>query len=300
MLRPLPTHNMYPAMLRNYDPVPSSALDPYRHEIRFGLFQHYTSAYTYDELPDGRLLADMEIYTLEFKMDKSITSNTELGLTLPIHYAWDGFLDDFLRTYHDTLGIPNSGREFRPDNEYAWTYKNADGSEAWDDKAGWEFGNAETRLRHQLITYDRYGLSLLAALKLPTGSKSRGWSSGYLDAAVGLVYSWKGSPWFGHIEGWAIYPFSSDESEFNYRSYARGLVTLGWMWNARLSLLGQLQGGSSVYDTDLSQLDGSPFQLSLGLNWLFTENSMINFSFVENISQQTTPDFTITVGQNFE
>ena len=72
------------------------------------------------------------------------------------------------------------------------------------------------------------------------------------------------------------------------------------MWNARLSLLGQLQGGSSVYDTDLSQLDGSPFQLSLGLNWLFTENSMINFSFVENISQQTTPDFTITVGQNFE
>lgn len=300
LLRPLPVHNLYPAMMHHYEPLPSSALDSYPEEFRLGILQHYTSVYLYDQLPEGRLLADMEIYTLEFNMDKAISDHTEIGFTLPLHYAWEGFLDGMLRRYHDTLGLPNSKRELRPDNEYAWQYSDPQSSGGWQDSAGWELGNAVLSLRHQLNRTHHDGLSLLTAIQLPTASSSRGWSSGHLDLGAGLVYSWRGASWFGHLESWIIFPFKNDKSDVEYNSYARGSFSLGWQWNKRLALLGQIQGGNSAFDTGLEQLDENPWQLSLGLNWLLAAGSMVNFSFVENITQQTTPDFTITLGLYFD
>ena len=299
MTMPLPVHNLYPAMTRFYDPVPVSAFRPFDNKAEYALLQHYTSIFQFDELPDGRLLSDMEIYTVELQADRAIGDSTEIGLTIPVHYATAGFLDPFLRSYHEALGLPNSGRELQPDNQYSWDYSDASGNTVWSDQAGWEMGNISLRLRQKLTQGERWGLSLLAALQLPTASKSRGWGSGEPDVAAGAVYSWKKNSLFGHLEGWLIHPFAKDESGLNIQNYARASTTLGWQLKRPLSLLVQLQGGLSPYDSGIQQLDQSPSQISFGIRWAMSRKAVLTFAFVENMSQQTTPDFGFTIGLNF-
>jgi len=299
MTMPLPVHNLYPAMMRFYDPVPVSAFRPFDSKPEYALLQHYTSIFLFDDLPVGRLLSDMEIYTVELQADRAIGESTEIGLTIPVHYATGGFLDPFLRSYHEALGLPNGGRELQPDNQYSWDYSDASGNTVWSDQAGWEMGNISLRLRQKLTQEERWGLSLLAALQLPTASKSRGWGSGAPDVAAGAVYSWTKNSLFGHLEGWLIHPFAKDESGLNIQSYARASTTLGWQLKRPLSLLVQIQGGLSPYDSGIQQLDQSPSQISFGIRWAMSRKAVLTFAFVENMNQQTTPDFGFTIGINF-
>jgi len=154
-------------------------------------------------------------------------------------------------------------------------------------------------LKQQIMHSGHDGLALLAALQLPTGSEARGWSNGEPDVAAGLVYSWRGSAWFAHLEGWGIIPLKKTDPGIEYSAYARGSMVLGRVLNSRVSLLGQLQGGNSPYSSGITELDGSPVQLSFGANWIVTPRTMLNFTFVENITQDTTPDFGFTVGFSY-
>ena len=299
LVRPLPVHNMYPAMLRFFDPVPASALETNEKQVELGVVQHYSSIYQYDQLPEGQLLADMEIYTLELLGDIAVTDTLTLGVTLPWHYAWDGFMDGFLRDFHDALGFPNGGRELRPDDDYQWYYRDPDGTDVWRDEPGWEPGNAVLRLKQQIMHSDHDGLAVLAAMQLPTGSVTRGWSNGEPDVAAGLVYSRRGSAWFAHLEGWGIIPLKKADPGIEYNAYFRGSFALGRVLTRRISLLAQIQGGTSPYSSGIAELDNSPVQFSFGANWLVTPRSMLKFTFVENINQDTTPDFGFTVGFSY-
>ena len=87
-------------MLRFYEPLPSSALQPYRESLGIELLQGYSSVFQYDALPDGSLLVDMELYNLDLRMRRAFTKKTELTLTVPLYYAHYGFMDAFLRDYH--------------------------------------------------------------------------------------------------------------------------------------------------------------------------------------------------------
>jgi hypothetical protein len=118
--------------------------------------------------------------------------------------------------------------------------------------------------------------------------------------AAGLGYSWKHAPWFGHLEGWIMQPLSIEDMGVDYRAYARGITSVGWLWQENLSLLAQLHAGTSAFDTGVSQLDDSPVQIAMGLNWKLKQGTMMNLSLVENVSQQTAPDFSFTVGLYFD
>ena len=95
-------------------------------------------------------------------------------------------------------------------------------------------------------------------------------------------------------------PLNIEDTGVDYRAYARGIASVGWLWRENLSLLAQIHAGTSAFDTGLTQLDDPPSQIGLGINWKLKQGTMINLSFVENINQQTTPDFSFTVGLYFD
>jgi hypothetical protein len=117
--------------------------------------------------------------------------------------------------------------------------------------------------------------------------------------AAGLVYSRRGSAWFAHLEGWGIIPLKKTDPGIDYNAYFRGSFALGRVLTRRISLLAQIQGGTSPYSSGIAELDNSPVQFSFGANWIVTPRSMLNFTFVENINQDTTPDFGFTVGFSY-
>jgi len=300
LLEPLPAHNLYPPMLRFYDPLPSSAFNPYEASLGIDLVQSYSSIFQYDSLPDETsLLADMEVYSLELVLTRAVSSRTEVGVTLPLHYAHDGFMDAFLRDYHGALGLPNSGRDLRPDDSFAYFYDDPAGGESWTGREGWEPGDLAVDLRHQLHSGADWAAALLGGVTLPTASRERGWGTGQANMAVGAVVSWLARRWFGHVEGHLVHPFADGSETTGYRDYARLSTTLGYRLGARWALLAQVQGGSSPYATGIEQLDQDPWLVAFGGRWALGEQTALSIAFTEGITQQTSPDFTLTVGLEF-
>lgn len=295
LTEPLPVHNLYPPLTRFYDPLPSSALRPYRRALDIDFLQSYTSDFEIYNLPQGGLLVDMEIYSLEAVFRQALTDRTEVGLVIPLHYVYKGALDGFLRDYHSALGLPNSDRDRKPDDEFSYYYDDNRGG-GWLGKPGWEFGNLALRLRRGLWTRADTAIALLAGLQLPTASRERGWGSGEPDLAVGAVYSYAGQRWFGHLEGHVIHPFAGGEGATRYRDYLRGSATLGYLLSPRWSLLSQLQGGSSPYASGLPELDKAPWMVSFGARYSPGKRWDLSLSFLEGLVQETTPDFSLNVG----
>jgi uncharacterized protein DUF3187 len=68
-----------------------------------------------DEWPFGLY---MEIAELTFKFRKDIRGFIEMGVDIPIVSFNSGFMDNFLKAYHNTFGFPDYGRSNRPRNAF--------------------------------------------------------------------------------------------------------------------------------------------------------------------------------------
>ncbi len=286
---PLPVMQQNPVMMRYYDPRPTTARALAR-GAEFCLDQYYASVFLADALPRPRhYLADMELYVAEASMRMAAGAGLEAEVTTRLLRPMAGMLDPFLRNYHRALHLPNGGREFRPDNQYAYRYGGAGG---WDGRARWEIGNVDMRLKRELL---RDRLALMFGLNLSAASRARGWSHGGLDMGFGMVGSWREETWFAHAEGWWLHPAGGDVAGLPNRDYYRVSLALGrgvhWA-GTPLKLMIQAQGGASPYHSGVDVLDAAPWLVSLGLRFAQGETQW-GFAFTENITQRSTQDFGI-------
>lgn len=296
MTEPLPVRNTYPPMMRFFDPLPESAIRPYSEQWQFELNQHYSSIFFFDSLPNGRLLVDMEIYTVESLLRKSISDGVELTLRLPVHYTSGGFLDGPIQNFHNTLGLPNGGRERRPMDGYNYRFSNG-----WHDpSAGWEMGNVVLSSRIRLSEGDDSDLAGLVAVKVPTASLSRGWGSGAADIGAGIVWSKAAENWFAHLDGWLIHPTAKRVPAMGYGLYARGALSLGWHYSEEYTLIAQLQGGTSPYADKVARLNDAPLLVSFGLRGKTGNGTNWAVAFVEDFTYYTTQDFSLMLSLSWD
>lgn len=287
---PLSIRNLYPPMMRFFDPLPDSAFLQPDQQVRLEANQHYASIYHYDFLPGGNLLVDMELYVLDIVARKSISKSVELSLRLPLLIPGSGTFDSLIQNFHSKLDMPNGGRQLRGNNSFAYRFNGH-----WSGAAQPELGNVVVGAKLRVAGGDNWSLAGLTAVKAPTASKSRGWGSGAADVAAGAVISWASDSYFTHLEAWYIYPFAGDEAGLTYRSYGRGSVTAGLRMSESLSAVVQAQGGQSPYVSGLPQLIHPPYLISTGLQGEAYNKLEWSIYFTENISQKTTQDISISV-----
>lgn len=298
---PLPVRNLYPPMMRFFDPTPDSALRSYQQSWQFELTQHYSTVNIIDYQSGVGVLVDMELYVLDPVIRYSLTNILELSLRVPLLLPGSGVLDSPIQSFHNLFGFPDNGRKLRPSNSFAYTFDNGKGAR-WRGSNRAELGNIELSGRFQLSKRESWALAALMAVKLPTASKTRGWGSGASDLAVGGVVSWHQGDRFAHLEGWLVQPLAKDEPGIHYERYLRGSVTLGYQLFDSTSLIVQAQGGDSPYQTMISALDRSPFLVSFGLRGHLSSGlggaTGLGWTatVVENISQVTTQDISVAVG----
>ncbi len=294
---PLPVMQANPAMMRYYDPRPSSARVLGAGNGQFHLDQHYASIFLADTLPNPRrYLADMELYVAEAGIRYGVSKTCDIELDVPVMRPLAGMLDPFLRDYHQALGFPNGGRRFRPDNVFAYRYRGVIGG--WRGQPRWEMGNIRLKLRRQLL---KDVLTVMAGIQLPTASRTRGWTNGGTDMGLGAVWSWRSGTgtWFTHLSGWWLHPFARDDAGSPARNYLRAAFTVGrevTLLPVPLNLIVQIQGGSSPYHTGIMALDAAPWLMSVGLRWATGQGTQWSFGFIENITQESTQDFGISLG----
>ena len=288
-------------MMRFFDPTPDSALRAYDHTWSFELNQHYASLYQYDRLPNAQLLVDMELYVVDPVIRFAFGESFELSVRTPLILVSSGVFDDAIQSFHDWFNMPNGGRENRPNNSFSYTLNHDQGAQ-WQAGNHWELGNIEVSGRYHLAgSKKHWGIDALAAVKLPTAAKSRGWGSGAADLAIGLVTSVQKGGWSAHIEGWLIHPLAKDEPGLHYKqAYTRGSLTAGYQVFDPVALIVQAQGGSSPYSSGISRLDHPPFLISCGLRGASSYGWGWTLLFAENITQVTTQDISITAGINWQ
>jgi len=296
---PLPVRNLYPPMMRFFDPTPDSALRAFEQSWLLELTQHYS---TVNVIGTGsRVVVDMELYVLDPVVRHSFTDRLELSLRVPVLLPGSGVLDSPIQSFHDLFGFPDNGRKLSPNNSFAYAFDNGKGA-SWRGGSHAEFGNIELSGRFQLLKKKSWALAALAAVKLPTASKTRGWGSGAADLAAGGVVSWYQGDGFAHLEGWLVQPLAKDVPGIRYERYLRGSVTLGYQLFDAASLIVQAQGGNSPYLTTISALDHPPFLISFGLRGRVSSGMGAasglgwTITVVENITQVTTQDVSVAVG----
>jgi len=297
---PLPVRNLYPPMMRFFDPTPDSALRSYDQPWLFELNQHYSTVNIIDPQPGVRLLVDMELYVLEPVVRYAVGGRLEFSIRAPLLMPASGVFDAAIMSFHEGFGFPNNGRGLRPNNGFAYMFDNGRGTR-WQGRSRFELGNVELSSRFQLASGEHWAMAALAAIKLPTASKARGWGSGASDLAAGGVVSWRQGGAFAHLEGWAIQPLASDAPGIRYQRYVRGSVTLGYQLFDATSVIVQVQGGNSPYQSTISALDHPPFLISFGLRGHVGgtgKDSGLGWTatIVENISQVTAQDISVAIG----
>jgi len=295
LLSPLPARNLYPPMMRFFDPTPDSALRSYMHRWSVQVNQHYSTVNLMNRATNPGLLVDMELYVLDPVLRLTLRNQLELSLRVPLLFPGSGIFDSPIQRFHSWFNMPNGGRELRPNNRFAYRIDNAKGTR-WQSRNRWQMGNVELSARYHLAGNAQWAIAALAAVKLPTASQSDGWGSGAADLASGVVLSWHQGRWFSHLEGWLIQPFAQDTPGMHYSAYPRGSLAAGYQLFDRASLIVQAQGGNSPYHSQINMLDHAPFLIAFGMRGALASEAGWSVTIVENITQVTTQDISIAFG----
>jgi len=283
MRAPLSVPLMHPIMMRFLNPTPVSAFDM---SNAVTLEQNYASLNMFDVVPNGQFIVDTELYVPTIQVRQRISKQHLMRARLSLYRPYNGILDNFLKNYHQLVGFPNNGREFRPSNQMAYALR-----PEWSSQNRWEIGNIELELQSQIYKNHHLAVAILSTIQLPTASKKRGWSSGGTDFSLGATFSWYGNKYFTHAELRAIRVGATSTPSLAYQPYFRSSLTLGRELSSHYTALIQLQGGSSPYQSSLFVLSQNPWVLRFGLR-VQGNTAIYSYHFTENLTQYTTADFS--------
>jgi hypothetical protein len=250
-----------------------------------------------EQLASGaRVTLDGETYRSIFALSHGLSDRLTAGLTVPYVAHSGGFLDSFVRSWHDTFGLTNSRRDDFEDELLDYGY--AEGTVDQFRITGRSRGIGDVRLTldwHLGGSGPRRQLALRGGLKLPTGSSEHLHGSGSTDVSMQLLGTDGATlaAWDTTL-AWMVGGLWLGDGEV-LDGLQRDLVALGSIGVSRplwrsLAVRLQLDGHTSFYDTDLRPLGSSGVQLTFGGSIALANGSRIDIAMIENLFTDTTPD----------
>lgn len=132
---------------------------------------------------------DMESSRTAIIQKYGLFKNHELTLEIPFFSTSGGFMDAFVQGYHNTFGLPNSGREFVRNGRYSFEVL-SNGVSIYSPQQT-PFRAGDITVGQKIRVYDESqflpALAIRTSIKLPTGSPSYGTGSGKVDVSFSLL-----------------------------------------------------------------------------------------------------------------
>lgn len=289
---PLQVKNQYPIFMHADAPYVEAA----SMENSFSASLSHSSTYTVQSSGHWDIDQDMEVTELNLRYKKVIADSVEIGVDLPIVSLSGGFMDGFLDSYHNTLGLPDYGRSARPDNDFLYEIRR-DGRLIVKGKSGLGLGDIRLTAKKPLIASDDMKLSLRGDIELPTGSAKKGYGSGSIDAGVAVLFDRKISDDFmAYLNLGAVFPGDlKGYEDIDLENFIHGGVAVETTFKKDLSLIAQLQAQSRIYPkTDLLAVDRAAYLLSFGGRYVYGRD-LFELSFSEDINSSGAPDFIMNL-----
>lgn len=258
-----------------------------------------TNQFVSDRNSDEQIIIDGETMATIIRWRYGVSDRVELGVELPWLKQSGGTLDKTVENWHRWFNLPNGDRADFSRDQLRYEYSGPDQTLNFDG-TNRHIGDLGLQLRYQLYP------AVAAQLRLdaPTGDSDNFSGSGAWDIALGVnmssrdwlasidaeVHAGLGILWFGDSEilaqinkGRAVYGNAALELPFY------------WGWLAKL----QLEFHSGMYESSLTPLGSTSFQVSFGGERQLTRSLSVELAVSEDISPNTAPDIGFLVGINY-
>jgi hypothetical protein len=262
----------------------------------------YASLFEDGANASGSVLVDGELWHGSLRLRWGAGPGTDVEVELQALRAGGGFLDAFVESFHELLGLANGGREGRGDGDLEVEIVD-DGQTVYElEGNALELGDLPVVVTHELWrdATERTFVSGRVGVELPTGSESRGYGNGGVDVGLGLLAEGSSGRWstFGAVD--LVFPArrdSFDGTDFDVDERFDAAFGLEWRWDDVTSLLAGLRYLSPLSDDiDLEEIDAPMLDFGLGAAWDVGLLSRLQVSFHEDLWSASGPDFTLRVG----
>lgn len=244
------------------------------------------------------VLFDGESDRFALALRRGLAGGGEFSLEVPWLTHRGGNLDHFINSWHDALGLSQSGRSKQPDDELHFVYRR-DGVTKIDlEQRASGFGDlalgAAWPLRQPADDRD-YTLTLGTRLELPTGDADQLLGSGSTDLALWLAA--RSGP--GYADGRLAASFALGalamtrskilpEQQRRLVGFAR--LFLGWSAADWIAFKLQFDAHSAFYNSDLDELGSFAGLLTLGGSLALPADLVLDLGVVEDVIPATAPD----------
>jgi len=297
-VQPFFTHNLQPTVQVYGLPATEGGrlLPAGRGEGRLVL--EAASLYTDHASGPEQILFDGELYRTTLALRYGIAPDWELGIDLPLVGQAGGFLDDFIKGWHNFFDLPQGGRDTAVDNRLDYRYQHGGTTELTLTDSGAGLGDVQLLAGWQLWSdgpQRRRALALRGGIKLPTGDSDHLYGSGSTDLHLRLTATDAATLAPLHLtlfaSGGLLHLGDGDVLPARQRhTVLFGSLGCGWRPLDLLALKLQLDGHSAFYHSALPELGDPSAQLVMGGSLFFGDDWTLDIGVGEDIAVSTAPD----------
>jgi hypothetical protein len=289
-----------PVHVRNLNPLVSifglPAWDTVPIGTRFGATVEIANHYRFSLKGNERLMLDGETVRTGLSFTHGFGSGWSLGVDVPYYRVGGGILDDTIDSWHAAFGMPDGGRNARPEDQLLF---------AFGEPAAPSFvltepqsGIGDTQLKFARLIGPDQGFVVQATVKLPTGEEEMLAGSGSGDWSVTLLRT---RPLLARKRAagyyWGVGLVRAGDPEvvdFDAKTWVpTGIVGGSWQVLPEWGLKGQIDVHGAFYDSQLEEIGETAIEATLSSWRRLGRRGQIELAVVEDLNVSTAPDVVL-------
>jgi hypothetical protein len=291
-----------PVHVRNLNPLVSifglPAWDTVPIGTRFGATAEVANHYRFSLQGNERLMLDGETIRTTFAFTHGFASGWSLGVEFPYYKISGGVLDDVIDGWHSAFGMPDGGRNARPEGEFLYAFGEPQALSY--NLTEPQTGVGDTQLKFARLIGGEQGFVVQATIKLPTGDEDMLAGSGSSDWSLTLLRT---RPLLarkraaGYYWGVGVLRVGDPEVvDFAAETWVPTAI-LGGSWQVlpEFGLKGQIDVHGAFYESQLEELGETAVQATLSAWRRMGKRGQIEFAVVEDLNVSTAPDVVLQV-----
>lgn len=259
------------------------------------LISDLANYYRFTRRENERISFDGEIWRNALELRWQLPGDGVLSIELPYYRQFGGVLDNVIDGWHSLFGLPDEGRNARPQDLLEFRLEGVDGVAVDVERAGSGWGDARISFARATGT-----LTWQATLSLPTGDPKL--LTGGVGPSAALTVSganrrfWRGREAGLYWGGGVVLTSDPELAGFAaHSSAAVGVVGGGWQVWPRVGLKAQLDLHGPFYASVLDEIGAPSIQASLGGWWQGGARRSLEFAVTEDLGVGTAADVGLHV-----
>ena len=258
-------------------------------------------------LEEGKLIIDEDVWSINQTFEYTASKWVAFSLRIPAQFLGRGYLDGVIEGFHSTTGLNNARREEFPRNQFRAEVMTEDGTMSplmSQGEGSLRLGAPVLAAKVRLTPPGSVlPLALKAAVNFPNledetlivQRDGHDWALG-ISGASRLSENLAGTVSYAIVRSRPGTLLATNDLA---RRQASLLLSLDYQVLDSLALVGQLLRESAVASGTGTRFDRPSMELTLGAKWAATDDSVLEFGFVENVAVQgNSADVALHFGVN--